>query len=140
MHNVPRALYIAALVCYAASFLLPTFYMIGDGPPDKADNGLAAFTLTFFAPWDELWRDAAFGGLPFALWLANPAFWWATVLFAWGWDRGAVAMSCLALVLGGRLVFSPEVLLGYYVWLASMALLAAAVMARWPCRSGRQTI
>jgi hypothetical protein len=116
---------LASLAAYANSFALPTFDIVVEGRA-KSETGFAAFEVAFFALSQEV-----FGGLGvFVMWLANPAFWAGVVLFACGrYDRALIA-SCAAVLLGSRLVFAPLILVGYYMWLAGMALLLAASAVR----------
>lgn len=125
MRRAATALYLAALAAYAASFALPAFDIVVEGRA-KSEYGFTAFQMAFLALWQEM-----FGGLvAFLVWVANPAFWAAAILFARGQFSRALAASCAAVLLGCWFVFARLILIGYYVWVASMALLLAACAIR----------
>ena len=76
MMRLPRSLCLLAMACYASSFLMPTFEIVVGGKGDT-DYGYTAFVVALMAANHDL-----FGGPPvFLVWLANPAFWAAVVLF-----------------------------------------------------------
>ena len=123
---VTKMLYVASLAAYAVSFFLPTFGIkVGDNP-SSAEYGFTAFLVSFLAIGGEMYGGPA----QFLVWVANPAFWAAAVLFARG-DRGlALAASCAAALLGCWLLFGELIFVGYYVWKGSMVLLAVASLLR----------
>lgn len=121
MHRAVRPFYLASLATYGISFCLPAFE-IGVEGRGTSESGFSAFLVAFLALGQEY-----FGGLAsFLVWLANPAFWIGVVLLATGRPTAALVASCAALLLGCSFVFGPLILVGYYVWLGSMALLAGA--------------
>ena len=114
-------LYILSLASYALSFLLPAFEIVVEGQHDTS-YGYDAFLVALAAAWQPI-----LGGLlSFVVWLANPAYWAGAVFFARGRYWRSAAASIAALVLGCHFVFAPLILVGYFVWLGSMALLAVA--------------
>jgi hypothetical protein len=126
MIPLPRSqlLAVAALLCYVASFFLPTFEIAADGRSEASD-GFAAFGVSFLALFQPL-----YGGLRvFATWLANPAFWYGAVQFARGRRGRAIVASGVALLLGCQPLFWPLILVGYYLWFVSMAMLMTASVA-----------
>jgi hypothetical protein len=125
MRRAATALYLASLAAYVTSFALPAFHIVVEGRA-KSDYGYSAFLLSLFAFWQPM-----FGGAEaFLIWLANAAFWAGVVFFACGRDRRALVASCVAVLLACRFVFAPLILVGYYVWLAGMALLLGACAVR----------
>ena len=125
MRLAATALYLSSLAVYAVSFLLPTFEIVVEGRGER-EYGFAAFEVSFLAFAQEMFA----GPTAFVLWLANPAFWAGAVLFVRGRHGAALAASCASVLLGGRFLFAPLILVGYYVWLTGMALLLAACMVR----------
>jgi hypothetical protein len=124
----------AVLIVYAISFLLPVFDNTGahhdhmSPTPRGVVYGWNAFILgllSFFFPP---------GG-----WLANVGVWIGAVFLAIERWRGAWIAGGVALLLGATylylltdrsIVSQKEYLAGYYCWLASMAILAVAGLAR----------
>jgi hypothetical protein len=118
-------LYFVSLAFYAVSFLLPAFEIVVEGQHD-ASYGYDAFLVALAAAWQPM-----LGGLlSFVVWLANPAYWAGAVFFGRGRYWRSAAASIAAVVLGCHFVFAPLILVGYFVWLGSMALLALASSVR----------
>jgi hypothetical protein len=122
-----KALYMAALSCYTASFFLPAFG-IGTQGQVEVHDGAEAFLVSLMAP---SWPLPGTGGLTaLVVWLANPAFWAGAVFFVRGHHGRALATSCGALILGCWHALAPLVLVGYYVWLVSFSLLTLSCVVR----------
>jgi hypothetical protein len=98
---------LAAALLYAASFFLPATDMVA---------GYQAFVLSLVFVI----------GIP--MWLANPVFWSGLTLLSQGKYRSARKAGLLGLVLALSecWLFSKGLRVGYFAWVASMALLAAA--------------
>jgi hypothetical protein len=116
---------------YVLSFFLPTFAIVVDGE-QSISYGCHAFFIGFFSPF----ASPFFGGLRvFVPWLANPVFWVGVWLFARGRSRFALFGALIATGLCTTLVVFAEnlglILTGYYVWIASMAILAFAAGLQW---------
>lgn len=123
MPRSAQTMYLLALAAYGISFLLPALVvphpeeLVGQG----TYLGFEVFFLCLFF--------AAIGlhGTIF-IWLANPAFWVAAVLIARKKTGMAAFSSGLAVLLGVWLVGTPNILVGYYVWLGSFMLLFVGVL------------
>ncbi len=113
-----RVLYTLALGAYAVSFVLPAFVIVVEGR-ESASYGYEAFVVCF------LNGGGMFGIVPFIVWLANPFFWSAAVLWQLKKMRAAAVCAGVAFVLG-LLVAHSQVRAGYWLWLASMLLLGGA--------------
>src|SRR5205807_10180648 len=121
---------------YVSSFFLPAF-AIGIEGKREVHSGAEAFGVASLALLNPY-----FGGLRgFVPWLANPFLWVGLVRFALG--RAPVAgiagpvATCLAATLTAFFV-DPDardlILIGYYVWLASIAMFTAAAAIKWAAR------
>jgi hypothetical protein len=115
MPRSARILYVLAFTAYAVSFLLPAFVVITRGVPDEGHFGFEAFYLS-------LVTVNFVGEQALTLWLANPAFWVASVLVLARKAGLAAFFAGLAFFLGMWCI-GDGVLVGYYVWLGSFALL-----------------
>jgi hypothetical protein len=104
---IAAVLGVAAAVLYAGSFLLPAYHEAA---------GYQAFMFSFVCVI----------GIP--MWLANPVFLSGLALLSQGKYRsaGKAGLWALVLALSECWLFSGGLRVGYYVWVASMALLAAA--------------
>jgi hypothetical protein len=123
--RVSRTLYFLALAAYAISLLLPAFvvpYPGGELVGEGRYLGFEAFFICLFF---------AVIGLPGSIfvWLANPTFWVAAMLFGWKKLGMAVFLSGLAVLLGVWLVGTPNIVVGYYVWLGSFVVLLVGALA-----------
>jgi hypothetical protein len=133
---------VTVLALYLVSFVLPSY---SDGFRSFA-GGAAFFHAPFGAllvatPGQHIQADPGFALVLILAWLANPAFWigsWFLVTRAW---RRAAWAGTAALVLGSTMAVSTwashrpgaheqgpisVLLAGYYIWLLSMAALAAS--------------
>ena len=125
-------LWVASLTAYAGSLALPWFTLTRGVKVQVNDrsqtqiSGHDAFDFLF----DRL------GGGSF-VWLAHPVLWTGWLLLVCRRWRGASIAGCFALVLAlnAPLVFQPREGpwlppgLGYYLWFASLALLASSSVA-----------
>ncbi len=99
------------LALYGISFLLPA---LGKSH-DKPLYGYAAFLWGLYG---------VLLGIP--VWLANLALWFGLGHLALGQYRGAAIAGIIAVGLGlTGITLDPGFLIGYYLWMGSMALLAA---------------
>jgi hypothetical protein len=119
-------------VAYASSFFLPTFAIVVDGKR-SVSCGYDAFLIGTLSPL----ASPFFGGYRvFVPWLANPMLWVGVALFTIGRPRGAFNAGIIAIGLSGTLLLPVEaegfrlILVGYYVWVVSMAMLALAAGIR----------
>lgn len=136
-----RPLLIGSIVLYAACLLLDNFCV-----DNKCGDSLGLLTLIF----------GAFGtltGHPANLtWLANPLLFLSWIFIANAWRVPAIAASAAALLVGASFMLAKTVIinesgypshvtgyaLGYWLWLASMAL-AIAAAALIPSRTAATT-
>ncbi len=118
---------------YLISFFLPACRL------SEVEGAMSGFQCFVLAP--QMARDlpltlTGLSGLHFAVgWLPNPLFWVGACLLPSGRRSRLVPAALVGLLaLVGALVWQvllwPFLLPGYYVWLASMALLASFAMAR----------
>jgi hypothetical protein len=141
-----------AVGLYAVAFLLPAAYPFADGKfsrlygswVDFRIDGAGAFhlgwnALTAVGDWDLERAPLA------AAWLANPAFWVALGCALLGRERASALAAAVGVALGLAVLprYSAVVVgqPGYWLWLASMAVLAAApaitLLRRRPSESGQ---
>jgi len=126
-------IYVATAIClFLVSFTLPAFYV--DGPEKDAwSSPVALFSLG--------WLGLALGYFSCVSWLANPLFIWAVLLFLRN-KKIAVLPAILAIVCAISFLFARTIPLGesgneakieeykagYWLWLASIILLAAGIL------------
>jgi hypothetical protein len=117
---------------YTLSFFLPTF-AIRIGEKCTVHLGYEAFEVGLVSP-----LNFYFGGFGmFIIWLANPVLWYAFYRFAVSRDIAAflagAASTLLALTLFifGDPTQRDLVLVGYYVWVLSIALFTVAAAMKW---------
>jgi hypothetical protein len=105
--SIASVLGIVAAVLYGVSFFLP------------ASKGLLGFQAFFFS---------VLMVFTIPMWLANPLFWLGLALLSGRQWQAARFYGLLALVLGlsESWMFWEELSTGYFLWVGSMALLAAA--------------
>jgi hypothetical protein len=118
------------LVLYLVSFLLPVISESAPhseyGPNFSGTLGWQVFVSLAAVMWIPLF------GLPALVWLANPFFWIGCFLYWRGRWRATViwGILSLALALMAEAIFA-YVVIGYFVWLASIVLLTANGLSRW---------
>lgn len=109
---------------YALSFFQPAFYYRAKW--DNTNGKGEAYANAIHKGW-QCFHDA--WSMDYTCWYANPVFWTSLVFFAcrsWWW-AGTLSGLAAALALTAWDPFSPSVYhRGYWLWLASMGLLAAA--------------
>lgn len=119
-----RYLFFASLLVYAASFALPAFNVLGPL------YGFQAFYVTglsvaFDVPRGPLsWDSMIWVGL----WAANCLFLAALLCLLYGRRCTAALAGAAAVVSGSGLLFDNNTMVGYRVWLLSMALLSVAAL------------
>jgi hypothetical protein len=100
---------------------------------------VACYGVSFFMPAYHFWKEPYYGWQCFQLsahpgiwfWDANPVFWVGCFFLARGWGWAAASMGVVALALGGYILQDPRgLLIGYYAWLGSFALLMVAGLVR----------
>lgn len=129
MQDKVRVIFTVIIVfLYLGSFLLPAWHhshayeflgsMFGGQPISGARTFVVAFSIVI--------------GIP--MWLANPAFWIGLECLALGKERSAQrgAGVALLLALSELPLFFSGILVGYYVWVASIFLLLFASFYCFP--------
>jgi hypothetical protein len=113
------------IALYVGSFFLPTFAI--DGPPQ---TGWEAFwvPLEFL---DRVGVEERVVVQALTIWLPNPLFWFSSICLVAGCPRVASVAAILAALFASYWLLELHglTLVGAYVWLASMALLAVAALA-----------
>jgi hypothetical protein len=107
-----------SLAGYAVSFFLPIVEFSFGGSANTIPGHVIFQACLDRSVWG--WNEL------FTAWLANPIFWLGLTLFVLGQGLAAATAAMVAVLLGSRYVFNPGVIVGYYVWLGSMALLLFA--------------
>ncbi|MEX2168304.1 MAG: hypothetical protein WD851_03260 [Pirellulales bacterium] len=112
-----------SLITYAISFFLPVFKDV-----DGIYFGYEAFYLSSSFAVNDLVSNN--GGIPpVMVWFAN-VFWFVGVIFFFRSIVLSLVFGCVSVVLASLYMFQPDLLLGYYVWVASMYLLLLAALIR----------
>src|SRR5262249_34360179 len=113
----------SSLGLYAISFFLPTFEIVVQGNP-YVHFGYEAFGTVVL----PLRFPGFFGFEIVALWFANPLYWCSLILRGLNKPRSA-AWSCTSAVVLAFLFFGkPNILIGYYLWLASIMVFASTTL------------
>ncbi|HEY1861099.1 MAG TPA: hypothetical protein VGG61_12130 [Gemmataceae bacterium] len=130
-----------SVALYASSFFLPTFAIVVDGKR-CVSYGAEGFFIGLFAPI----ASPFFGGVrTFFPWLANPIWWFALVRFTQGRATVACIAGIAAPIVALSLLFFADsegrnlILIGYYVWILSMAILPLAAGMKWHSYVEQQT-
>jgi hypothetical protein len=131
----------ALLVFYGVSFGLPAtgkFY-IGDGM--SLTNGLMGWEA-FQKAWDPVPRNGIWPQTNY-VWFANVWFWIGCLLLMFGFGRWAALMGAAGLLTGLALFiehqqrgWNSQFLIGYWLWIASMAALLPAGIYQWRKKKG----
>jgi hypothetical protein len=121
--KVSYGLYMLAVGVYALSFFLPT--SDSDLALTAAENRLVPGYEAF--GWGLSGPFADEGVVFFLTWLANPCFWVGAALWLRKRKHGAAFAATGAFLLAGwPLLLFGSLHAGYFLWISSFALLAAA--------------
>jgi hypothetical protein len=122
--NALTAVVILICLClYALSLATPAFEIVVEGRATK-HKGFEAFEIGLIAPFNEF-----LGGLtPFVAWLANPCFLVGVALLATRRELLAGLFGLLGIIAASTMLFQPHLLHGYYLWLASMAMVTVSAV------------
>jgi hypothetical protein len=131
---IANVLWIVAIAVYAASFFLPAFTVVV-GEESSTEKGYLAFILSWEAACDPLIGGIRVG----ASCLANPAMWCACLWLLSGRSKWACIAGASATALSTSLLIGnydlDGLLIGYYLWVASMGLITLAAGAKWASQS-----
>ncbi len=128
-NRATRACALLAAVVYIVSFFLPAVAVFSD-----PIAGWQAYLFVTLAPWDAKQMPLRELVLWLVYWLPNPLLWVGIFFLARGRPGGAAWLGLVALAAGLGCTFDADQLrfnfsdcrVGYYCWLASMALVAGA--------------
>lgn len=126
----PRLPIAIGIACYLVSFFLPVAVERGNQLaqiPDSKMYGYEVFVLTMMPGLSTYTGDGRF----FLSWLANVAF-VATVGFYLSNKRDiSLFTGVIAAILASIFLDNRELLIGYYVWVASMYLTFVSSFIKW---------